>query len=214
MSAYGDVLRSVQQAPVSAATATARRLLRPVLAGPDPVRAVRHPLGFVCIPVVRDGPDGVCVHWWHRSSASRLSTEPVHAHSWDLLSFVLYGTLRNDVVDVVDDGVAPTHRVFEVHSRADGRDEIRRTPRTVHVGAPSSTRNAAGSRYRLRSGRFHASALLAAEAATLVFGRALPDAVDLTLAALDVTDHATQRETCDATETRQVTRTVLDRLAG
>ncbi len=214
MNSYVDVLRAVENDLGAAPTAMALRLLRPVVAGPDPVRAVRHPLGFVCIPLVRDGPDGVCVHWWRGGSRSRLTTEPVHAHSWDLLSFVLYGTLRNDVVDVVDDGVAPTHRVFEVHSRHGGRDEIRRTARTVQIGRPCSTHNGPGSRYRLRSGRFHASALLEAEAATLVFGRSLPGAVDLTLAALDDADHTTQRQTCDVAETRRVARAVLDRLTG
>jgi hypothetical protein len=211
VSSYVDLLRKVEVAAGPAAVA--RELLAGITGGAGEVRAVRHPLGFVCLPVVREGADGVCVHWWHGGDTD-LTTEAIHAHSWDLLSFVLYGTLRNESVSVVDDLVAPTHRVFEVHSGAGGRDEIYRTGRTVHIGARESTRNAAGSRYRVHSGEFHASELVAAEVATLVFGRTLPGAVDLTLAPLDVTDHATQRRTCDAIETRRTARAVLDRLGA
>ncbi len=214
MTGYRQILHEVnrQDAPGSV-TGWARRLLFPLVDGSREVRAVRHPLGFACLPVVRDGADGVCVHWWHGGDAD-LTTEAIHAHSWDLLSFVLYGTLRNESVSVVDDRVAPTHRVFEVRSGAGGRDEIRGTGRTVHLGSRESGLNGAGSSYRVRAGEFHASELVAAEVATLVFGRTLPGAVDLTLAPLDAPDHATQRRACDAAETRRIARTVLDRLGA
>jgi hypothetical protein len=208
MSSYVDTLRAAEA--VSGPAAVARQLLVELDGG---VRAVRHPLGFTCLPVVRDGGDGVCVHWWHGGD-TELTTEAIHAHSWDLLSFVLCGALRNESVSVVDDKVTPTYRVFEVHRDAGGRDEILGTDRTVHIGARRSERNTAGSSYRVRSGEFHASELVAAEVATLVFGRTLPGAVDLALAPLGVTDHATQRRTCDAIETRRTARAVLDRLGA
>jgi hypothetical protein len=211
VTAYQRILDEVGGDP-AAATGWARRLLRGALDGAQRVRAVRHPLGFVCLPVVRDGPDGVCVHWWHGAAAARLTTEAIHAHSWDLLSFVLYGTLRNDTIRVVDDKVAPTHRVFEVHSLAGGRDELRGTTRTVRVGPVEAVSNAGGSSYRVGSGEFHRSALVEPEVATLVFGRTRPGAVDLTLAPLDTADHGTRRESCDAAQTRGVVRAVLDRL--
>ncbi|MGA8117469.1 MAG: hypothetical protein WCA46_27850 [Actinocatenispora sp.] len=208
MTSCADILREAEDGPAAAA----RRLLGEVLDGPGAVHAVRHPLGFTCLPVVRDGPDGVCVHWWRGRNTARLTTEAIHAHSWDLLSFVLYGALRHDTVAVVDDPVAPTHRVFEVRSGRAGWDEIRGTARTVHIGPMRSARNGAGSRYRVRSGEFHANELVEADVATLVFGRTLSGAVDLTLAALDATDHTTKRQTCDAVETRRVARAVLDGL--
>jgi hypothetical protein len=211
---YVDTLRAAEAAP--GPVTVARGLLAELVGaagGTSPVRAVRHPLGFTCLPVVRDGADGVCVHWWHGVDTD-LTTEAIHAHSWDLLSFVLCGALRNEAVSVVDDELSPTHRVFEVHSQPGGRDEIRGTGRTVRIGSRESGRNGAGSSYRVRSGEFHASELVAAEVATLVFGRTLPGAVDLTLAPLGAADHATRRQTCDATRTRQVARTVLDRLGA
>lgn len=204
MSSYVDTLRAASTGPAG----VARRLLTEMS---GEVRAVRHPLGFTCLPVVRDGADGVCVHWWQGEDAN-LTTEAIHAHSWDLLSFVLCGTLRNESVSVVDDQLSPTHRIFEIRSLPSGRDEIRGTDRTVYIGSRKSEHNGPGSHYRVHSGEFHTSELAAAEVATLVFGQTLPDSVDLTLAALDATDHATQRQTCDAAETGRIVEAVLDRL--
>jgi hypothetical protein len=205
MTSYVDALRAASSGPLD----TARRLVERVLDGSVP--AVRHPLGFTCLPVIREGADGVCLHWW-QGGAAELTTEAVHAHSWDLLSFVLYGALGNESVSVVDDQLSPTHRVFEVRSLPGGRDEIRGTDRTVYIGSRESGHNGPGSHYRVRSGEFHTSELRADEVATLVFGRTLPGSVDLTLSALDATDHATQRQACGAAETRRIAETVLDRL--
>jgi hypothetical protein len=210
VSSYVDTLRAAET-PAGAVAVAKSLLVETARAGGGAVRAVRHPLGFTCLPVIRDGADGVCVHWWHGGTAE-LTTEAIHAHSWDLLSFVLLGTLRNESVSVIDDRLSPTHRVFEVRSELGGRDEIRGTDRTVYIGTRKSEHNGPGSHYRVRSGEFHTSELAAAEVATLVFGQTLPDSVDLTLAALDAADHATQRQTCDAAETGRIVETVLDRL--
>ncbi|NVI87072.1 hypothetical protein [Actinomadura sp. BRA 177] len=76
-------------------------VLEGLAAGAPPVRAVRHPLGFLCLPVERSGDLGVCLHiWTPEVRPAPSTTSPVHCHSWDLLSFVLYGTVRNVRMDV------------------------------------------------------------------------------------------------------------------
>nr|WP_240449335.1 hypothetical protein [Streptomyces harenosi] len=52
--------------------------LRLIASGHSPLRAVRHPLGFICLPVLRDGPHGVCVHVFGNSGDSGDSGD-----SWD-----------------------------------------------------------------------------------------------------------------------------------
>src|SRR5690348_7824186 len=71
--------------------------------GASTLRAVRHPLGFACLPVHRDGDEGICVHVWPegRKPAPR-TTSPFHCHSWDLLSHVLYGVVGNQPVEVTE----------------------------------------------------------------------------------------------------------------
>src|ERR1700754_5108927 len=97
---------------------------------PD-LTAVRHPLGFVCLPLERDGGDGVCLHLWSDTLAhAESTTSQIHCHSWDLVSHVLYGQMRNVHAVVTDAGADATHRVFEVVSGADG-DRISPTSRTV-----------------------------------------------------------------------------------
>src|ERR1700750_91948 len=79
------------------------------------VTATRHPLGFVCIPIERSGDEGVCVHVWSESFPSvEPTTSVIHAHSWDLISHVLYGSVRNELIDVTDAPDDPTYRIFEV----------------------------------------------------------------------------------------------------
>ena len=73
--------------------------------GAPGVTAVRHPLGFVCLPLERDGGDGVCIHVWSDTLAhAESTTSQIHCHSWDLVSHVLYGQVRNVHVRVTDAG--------------------------------------------------------------------------------------------------------------
>ncbi|MFC7643366.1 hypothetical protein ACFQX6_22935 [Streptosporangium lutulentum] len=111
----------------------AGQVLRAIGSGDSPITAVRHPLGFLCLPLERTEEYGVCVHVWsgalpHASS----TTSQIHCHSWDLLSHVLYGRVENVRTDVSDSDTtsAATHRIFEVVSEPDG-DHIRPTSRTV-----------------------------------------------------------------------------------
>ncbi|MGD0559740.1 MAG: PLP-dependent aminotransferase family protein, partial [Streptosporangiaceae bacterium] len=111
----------------------AARAMRDVADGRRSLRAAVHPLGFTCLPVVREGHYGVCVHVWQPGQPRATSTtSQVHAHSWDLVSYVLFGQLRNELPVVTDAGPAhpSARRVLEVRSRGN-TDDIVPTPRLV-----------------------------------------------------------------------------------
>jgi hypothetical protein len=211
---YEDISeRMLDESIPESVTRWARDILADVADGCLAIRAVRHPLGFICLPVLRVGRRGVCVHrWGARTGRPLLTTEPIHAHSWDLYSHVLYGTLRNETVHVLDDQPQPTHRVFEVYSRADG-DEIRRTSRLVRFEIGSIVVNGPGDRYRVPAGEFHLSAMPDREVATLVLGSGRPDGVDLTLAPVHTPTHLGRRELLDPGATRRLAREVAEHLA-
>src|SRR5258708_22070643 len=107
-----DSAASFMERPVSPALIEhAVRALRAIADCRSEIRAVRHPLGFLCLPIERHDDCGLCVHLWgSRVAQARSTTSGMHAHSWDLVSLVLAGELRNDVVAVLDEH--PTHRVF------------------------------------------------------------------------------------------------------
>jgi hypothetical protein len=93
-----------------------------------PGRVVRHPLEFICVPLWREGKLGLCLHvWpWHESKTSPV----VHAHSWDLWSYVVCGTIVNDVMSVRDDVEGGEFGLHVVTSR--GRvDAFQETGRLV-----------------------------------------------------------------------------------
>ncbi|MEU6119086.1 hypothetical protein ABZ840_31675 [Streptomyces sp. NPDC047117] len=200
--------------PMAAAAATAysARLLEQVSAGTLDVPVVHHPLGFVCLPVVRDGELGVCLHFFGHGTDTEPGVEPHHAHSWDLTSHVLYGRVAHEPMDVVESG-EPTHRIYEVLSEADGRDEVHPTDTLVH-GEPCPPHVCtAGETYRLPAGLFHASRA-DGPAATLVLGRSRPGGRDLSLGPVDARGRGrtTTRRRCAGADTSRLLRTALRRL--
>ncbi|MEU0335365.1 hypothetical protein [Streptomyces sp. NPDC006193] len=185
-----------------------------IASGRRALRAVRHPLGFVCLPLLRDGHDGVCVHLFGTPDAVPDRSAPqVHCHSWDLTSTVLYGRLGNRRVDVHHDPGAPTHRVFEVHSDPSGVDELRPTERLVRCRPGAEQTSARGQTYALPAGEFHTSVVPDGRpTATLVLGRTLPGRVDLSLGPLSAPGHRMVRRTCDASRTARIARAALRRI--
>ncbi|WP_327583082.1 hypothetical protein OHA25_45465 [Nonomuraea sp. NBC_00507] len=185
-----------------------------VLAGP--VTAVRHPLGFVCLPLERDGArggEGVCLHLWSDSLAhAESTTSQIHCHSWDLVSHVLYGQMRNVHAVVSDAGADATHRVFEVVSGADG-DHISPTGRTVRHATGLVEVFGPGDTYTLPSGRFHSSVVPeGGEAATIALGRGRPGSRDLSLGPLGAGPHHVSRQPLDRDETALAVRLITAHL--
>lgn len=191
-----------------------RSMLAEMADGRSEVSAVRHPLGFVCLPVYREGEYGVCVHAWSEALAlADVTTSPVHSHSWDLVSFVLYGQVRNTLLHVFDDAAGATHRVFEIHSD-DDVDEIRATSRCVRYLTARHRVAGPGDIYRLTAGQFHTSATDGGpDAATVVLGRSRVSH-DLSLGPLDTPTHRVRRQRCGVQETAEAARMIVGRLAG
>ncbi|MEW2433065.1 hypothetical protein AB0952_02590 [Streptomyces caniferus] len=191
--------------------------LEDVTSGRRELRAVYHPLGFFCLPVLRDGDEGVCVHVFEPGTSDRveLTTSAVHCHSWELTSFVLYGEVGNLRSRVCQDPVQPTHRVFQVHSSPSGVDEIQPTSRLVRCEPGPEQTSARGQVYRLPAGAFHSTVVPSGStAATLVLGRSLPRHSDLSLGPVDGTGHRVVRQTCDAAQTARTARSALRRIHG
>jgi hypothetical protein len=202
-----------QQAPSQRVLAWIERVVNDVVAGRLPIAAVRHPLGFVCLPVSRTDDDGACVHLWSPDwRPATLTTSTTHCHSWDLLSYVIHGRLRNRVVRVVDAPSVATHRVFEVRSGPAG-DDIRATARLVRSEPGATSVHGTGDVYRLPAGVFHQSLPDADVIATLAFGSGRPGATDLSLGALGSADHHVRREVCDHEATIQAAELVLGLLS-
>ncbi|MER7500223.1 hypothetical protein AB0L05_27470 [Nonomuraea pusilla] len=180
---------------------------------PARIAAVRHPLGFVCLPLERDGGDGVCLHLWSTSLApAESTTSQIHCHSWDLVSHVLYGQVRNVHAVVSDAGPDATHRVFEVVSGADG-DRISPTPRTVRHATGLVEVFGPGETYTLPADRFHSSVVPeGGEAATIALGRGRPGSRDLSLGPLGVGTHHVARQPLDPEETALAVRLIAAHL--
>src|SRR5262249_25310365 len=153
--AVDEAIRSGE--PYQRVPTLCRLALTEIVEGQRELGGVHPPLGFLCLPLYRDGAQGVCVHIWSASlTHAEATTSQIHSHSWDLVSYVLYGRVGNVLPHVVDDPAEGNYRVFEIHSHGDV-DEIRATPRRVRWVAAGHEAAGPGSTYQLRAGRFHAS---------------------------------------------------------
>lgn len=176
------------------------------------IAGVRHPLGFVCLPVERTGGAGVCVHVWSDSfPRASPTTSTMHAHSWDLISYVLYGSVRNEIIDITDAAGDAAYRVFEIRSGGDV-DEVRETPRLVRCELRAAELSHRGDIYSLAAGVFHAT-VIRGEAATVALGSSRPGTMDLSLGGIGRKTHRVRRQRCDREETARAARIVTERLA-
>ncbi|NKZ05135.1 hypothetical protein [Actinomadura latina] len=182
-------------------------VLEGLASGAPPIPAVRHPLGFLCLPVERSGDLGVCLHiWTPEVPPAPSTTSPVHCHSWDLLSFVLYGTVRNVRVDVEEAAGRAPQQVFEVVSHGDV-DELRATGRAVRCAPGRSAAHGTGESYTLPAGVFHSTLIESGQdAATVALGRQTRGGGDLSLGPLDTPTHRLHRSLSDQADTERALR--------
>ncbi|WP_248964924.1 hypothetical protein [Sphaerisporangium perillae] len=212
---YQELYDELTSGPVSRALPRrALRLLRDIAAGAFAITAVRHPLGFVCLPVERSGEHGVCVHLWSADLPSvATTTSEIHCHSWDLISYVLYGQVRNELAAVADSGARATHQVFEVVSEGDV-DSIRPTGRIVTYTPGASAVYGAGQVYTLRAGVFHRSVIPeGTDTATIALGSGRKGTADLSLGPVGTRSHRVVRRHCDDEETARAARLAAEHLA-
>lgn len=153
-----------QDAPLPAGAL--RELSRGLVAAPP--EATWHPTGFLVLALLRRGEGALRLHLWPEGPRE-LGTPcwPVHDHVWDLRSQVLEGEVESRGYAVVDDerGGAVLYAVGYGERRSSC---MRRSHRRVRVQEQAPRRIAAGERYEVAAGRFHASTVAVGDfAATL-----------------------------------------------
>jgi hypothetical protein len=200
-----------------------------VVDGTRPMRAVAHPLGFICLPVERAGMVGVCVHLWSPvAERTTPTTSAIHSHCWELTSYALFGQMENRIMVVADalareGGGAPErrgtamdkrglYRVLGVRSEGD-TDKIVPTGRLVRCVPGQRQVITADDVYSVPAGMFHVTEVGdGAEAATVALGRLVPGVPDFALGLPDSVPHWVRRRRYDAEQTASVTRLIVDRL--
>jgi len=210
---YTDIDNAIRQGTAAERVPRwALALLRDIASGRRELTAIRHPLGFLCLPVQRRGEHGVCVHIWTPALEPAVETSLMHSHSWDLTSYVLHGTLHNRRIRVADSSDSATHRIFEVRSHGDV-DELHATDRLVSCRQEMASAYGSGCVYLLPAGEFHATEVAGGQqVATVVLARSRPPAMDLSLGPLGTRSHRLTRSHCDRGETVRAALLIAERL--
>jgi hypothetical protein len=188
-------------------------VLEPLAEGRTHLDAVRHPLGFICLPIVRDdSPEGVCVHYWSaESGTNKPTTSRFHCHSWALLSHVLVGSVGNQRLDLVP---GDRYQLFRANSGRDGDnrevDDLEPIEQFTDVRSGAAEVHHAGESYELDAGAFHASVATYVDVSvTLVLGRVVPGAEDITLGDVGLGRHRITRRTLGPGEAQRVAGEIL-----
>jgi len=192
----------------------AARAMRDVADGRRCLRAAVHPLGFTCLPVVREGHYGVCVHvWLPGQPRAKPTTSQVHAHSWDLVSYVLFGRLSNELPVVADTEAAHprARRVLEVRSSGN-TDDIVPTTRLVRCETGQTELAVRDDVYTVKAGTFHSS-VAHGGAATVALGVMMPGGTDLSLGDPGAGTHRVRRTRLGARPTQDIARQVAGDLS-
>ncbi|HEX6077455.1 MAG TPA: hypothetical protein VFZ32_19630 [Micromonosporaceae bacterium] len=128
--------------------------LNELVEGTRACNAVRHPLGFICFPLLRDGDYGTCIHYWPTVlDASSRKVTAVHSHSWHLVSHVLAGRLTNHL-STISDLQSSSSELYVVTSNT-SEDVIVPTGRRVRVIEECSTTFIANETHEMTAGKFH-----------------------------------------------------------
>lgn len=177
----------------------------------DPPEAVWHPTGFVVLTLLRRHGGALRLHLWPEG-VRELGRPcwPVHDHVWHLRSQVLAGQVESRGYAVTDD---PHGRaVLYAVGYGEGRSScMRRSERRVRVEALPPARIAAGERYEVAAGEFHASTVAVGDfAATLVATRATARPWPWVVGDLDApTLVPVERQVADPDRVRPLLRRIL-----
>ncbi|MET8048980.1 MULTISPECIES: hypothetical protein [unclassified Streptosporangium] len=189
-----DPVRALRDGDTVSLRRWARDTIAELCSGRRSIKAVRHPLEFVCLPLRRDGLTGLCLHLWEGEGEEVYPV--VHAHSWDLCSYVLSGTVFNEIFEIRDDAARRGHRLYQVDS-SDGVDEARFTERFVTSVRERLEEVPEGRVYRLAAGQYHRSGHRG-RTATVVLGEHRPGVHNLVLGPLDGELSTSRRESYPA----------------
>jgi len=147
--------------------AVVREMISRLRANPAGAGAVWHPLGCLYVEIAREPMTSVRLHVWGLAEGEyRSSGLGLHAHDFDLDSFVATGAMAEDTYEV-DDGEPPTHSVYGIEYH-DTVNVLRRTGRSVRGAIARTRRIETAERYTVPAGVFH-HARPAAPGITLTF---------------------------------------------
>jgi hypothetical protein len=136
----------------------------------------------------------------------------IHYHTWDLLSYVLFGGLQNQQIEITPTGARPTHRVFEIFSRDDA-DDICPTGQLVEFRVASANTFGMGDRYTVDPWDYHRTQVDLELAASVMLAENFKPGPQRGLGEVNIGRHVVHREKCTADEAKAVARKLLDHIS-
>jgi hypothetical protein len=163
--------------------------------------AFKHPLGFLRIQLLREGPVGLYVHiWTSRISMPRPTTTGIHSHNWWLLSRIITGSIENRVYTVEECDNSGDYQIFTV-KHDNNVDNLLSTGRYVKCRLANRTLHTTDECYQLPPNTFHFSIPhTAVDTVTLILASHRSSESEYVLGHPEQETHQIRRSPCASTE--------------
>lgn len=177
------------------------------------IDSIHHPLGFIYVPMLSDDRGMLRLHLWlNGGTPDDITTSPYHMHTWNLSSYVLCGSLENQMIEVDDVGPLGPYRIFEIIGDRK-RGELRATDGEVYARIESVEKVKAGSIYHIDAGRYHTTINTSAgDLVTVAYVERVSGTRERNLGPVGTETHVVVREPCPPEQVADAARTVLSRL--
>ncbi len=178
------------------------------------VEPLLHPLGFIYAPLARWGHATLRLHLWPPVARRRRLTadevSPMHDHTWDLISYIAYGSLDNIEVGVVEvaEPSSADFRIFNICGEGPV-DRVTRTDALARIAHERTTHHVAGSIYTQPAEVVHRTEAGAEPTVTLVLALRTGRQVERALGALDLPSYTSRRQAFPQTSFGEALRDVL-----
>lgn len=179
------------------------------------IAAIHHPLGFIYVPMMRDDRGLLRLHlWMDGGTPDGITTSPYHMHTWNLASYVMCGSLQNQLLSTdPHSGPLGPYQVFEIVGNRQ-RGELQATDEEVYATIDSVEDVKAGEIYHIPAGRYHTTVNTSeGDLVTVAYVQRVPGTMERNLGPVDVGTHVVVREDCPSEEVAKVARSVLARLS-
>ena len=130
-------------------------ILENIILEPDLVDAVWHPLGFMYIELLHNNGISLRIHVWSLMQREYASLGwLIHKHNWSLSSYVICGSLKNYIYELVSNREVPTHRIYTVEYQG-LTNHLLATEELVSYKILNNELISKGGVYRVEPGIFH-----------------------------------------------------------
>lgn len=212
----GQAICAIEEGDFESVKARLASLLKKIISRPSEFEAVWHPLGFMHIKLNENQRKALRLHIWLKDSPKiDLPTSLMHNHNWNLMSYVLCGSIINHTLEVDYETSTPTHKIYEVFY-IDQVNMLYPTNSIVTYKTVNSSYYESGNKYTIGAGDFHYTELGNSDdlTSTIVVADTVTTGPPKSLGPIASVSHRMERFRASAYEIEKAAKSILSSIGS